>query len=198
MRPYFPGGELNTFASTLHNPREYATPSSQRLRPGLLGYLIRFAPLAFVPHRRIRSGLTPSPQVVLEGLLHFTAPPLIPQTPHRSLVWECPLHAVELSPTISQEIFQTGYGRFRPSNADRHLWRWCYRGGWHQSCPPLIRQGVYPWQKPEHCSSTQDSLITLSCIVKVPRLLHPVGLGPVSQCPSRGYLSQGPYGSKAW
>ncbi len=28
--------------------------------------------------------------------------------------------------------------------------------------------------------STQDSLITLARIVKVPRLLHPVGLGPVS------------------
>ncbi len=46
--------------------------------------------------------------------------------------------------------------------------------------------------------STLDSLITLSCIVKVSRLLHPVGLGPVSQCPSPGYLSQGPYGSLAW
>ncbi len=53
-------------------------------------------------------------------------------------------------------------------------------------------------KKPKLCLSTQDPLITLACIVKVPRLLHPVGLGPVSQCPSRGYLSQGPYGSKAW
>ncbi len=40
---------------------------------------------------------------------------------------------------------------------------------------------------------TQDSLITLSCIVKFSRLLHPVGLGPLSQCPSPGYLSQDPY-----
>ncbi len=55
-RPYFPGGELNAFASTLRIPLECATPCSQRLRLGLLGYLIRFAPLAFVPHRQIRSG----------------------------------------------------------------------------------------------------------------------------------------------
>ncbi len=81
MRPYFPGGELNTFAPVLHNLKDYATPSSQRLQLGLLGYLIRFAPLAFVPHRRIRSGQTPSPQVVYLGLQHFTAPLGIPLTP---------------------------------------------------------------------------------------------------------------------
>ncbi len=46
--------------------------------------------------------------------------------------------------------------------------------------------------------STWNSLITLACIVKVSRLLHPVGLGSVSQYPSPGYLSQGPYGSSAW
>ncbi len=65
LRPYFPGGELNSFLSTLRIPVEYATPSSQRLRLGLLGYLIRFAPLAFVPHSQIRSSKTPSQQVVL-------------------------------------------------------------------------------------------------------------------------------------
>ncbi len=68
LRLYFPGGELNIFISTLHIPIEYATPCSQRLQLGLLGYLIRFAPLAFVPHRQIRSSQTPSPQVVFQGL----------------------------------------------------------------------------------------------------------------------------------
>ncbi len=42
----------------------------------------------------------------------------------------------------------TCYGRFRPNNNDCHSWRWCYRGGWHQSYPPLIRQDFYSWQKP--------------------------------------------------
>lgn len=41
--------------------------------------------------------------------------------------------------------------------------------------------------------STQDPLITLARSVKVSRLLHPVGLGSVSQYPSRGYVSQRPY-----
>ncbi len=57
------------------------------------------------------------------------------------------MHVVGLSPTISQSIYKTGYGRFRPNNCGRHSWRWCYRGGWHQSYPPLILQGIYPWKK---------------------------------------------------
>ncbi len=81
---------------------------------------------------------------------------------------------------ISQKIFQSGYGRFRPNKCGCHLWRWCYRGCWHQSFPPLIRQGIYSWQKLMQYMSTWDSLITLSRIVKVTRLLHPVGLGSVS------------------
>ena len=47
-------------------------------------------------------------------------------------------------------------------------------------------------------ASTWNSLVTLARIAKFPRLLHPVGLGPVSQCPSQGILSQGPYPSSAW
>ncbi len=116
LRPYFPGGELNTFAPTPRIQVEYATPSSQRLLLGLLGYLIRFAPLAFVPHRQNRSSWTPSPQVVFLGLYHFTSSPKIPPA-SRSLVLQCLLHAVKLSMTISQKIYRTGYGRFRPSNA---------------------------------------------------------------------------------
>ena len=49
----------------MHIHEEYATSSTQRLQLGLLGYLIRFAPLAFVPHRQTRSREAPSPQVVL-------------------------------------------------------------------------------------------------------------------------------------
>ncbi len=54
---------------------------------------------------------------------------------------------MELSPMISQKIYKAGYERFRPNNCGCHSWRWCYRGCWHQSFPPLIRQGIYSWQK---------------------------------------------------
>ncbi len=52
--------------------------SPHRLRPGLPGYLIRFAPLAFVPHRRTRSRRAPSQLVVLQGLQDFTPTPEVP------------------------------------------------------------------------------------------------------------------------
>ena len=46
----------------------------------LPGYLIRFVPLAFVPCRQVRSGETPSPLVVLQGLQDFTPTPEVPLT----------------------------------------------------------------------------------------------------------------------
>ncbi len=55
-----------------------------------------------------------------------------------------------LSIEISQKTCQTGYRRFRPNNSGYHLWGTCYRGGWHVSCPPLIRQTVWVWQKPDN------------------------------------------------
>ena len=47
-------------------------------------------------------------------------------------------------------------------------------------------------------TTTQNPLITLSCIVKVSRLLHPVGLGTLSQFPSGGSISQCPYRLSVW
>ena len=68
LRPYYPGGILNAFAPALHTHVGYATHSMQRLQLRLQGYLIPFAPLAFVPDRRIRSGQMPSLLVVHQGL----------------------------------------------------------------------------------------------------------------------------------
>ena len=53
-------------------------PSPQRLGPGLPGYLIPFAPLAFAPQRQKRSSAPLSPPVFLPISTHFTAPPEVP------------------------------------------------------------------------------------------------------------------------
>ncbi len=54
------------------------TSSSHRLQRGLPGYLILFAPHAFVPQRQCRPRWLPSPLVFLPISTHFTATPGIP------------------------------------------------------------------------------------------------------------------------
>jgi hypothetical protein len=49
------------------------TPSIHRLRRGLPGYLILFAPHAFAPQRQLQSRKPPSPLVFFLISTHFTA-----------------------------------------------------------------------------------------------------------------------------
>ncbi len=51
--------------------------SVQCLLLGLQGYLIPFAPLAFIPHCQIRSRKVPSLLLVQIGSTHFTATPFV-------------------------------------------------------------------------------------------------------------------------
>ncbi len=57
------------------------TPSVQRLRRGLPGYLILFAPHAFAPQRRFQTSNSPSPQVFFHISTDFTPTRGIPVTP---------------------------------------------------------------------------------------------------------------------
>ena len=56
----------------------FPTPCIHRLRRGLPGYLILFAPHAFAPQRQFQSRKPPSPLVFLPISTHFTATPVIP------------------------------------------------------------------------------------------------------------------------
>ncbi len=56
-------------------------PSTHRLGPGLPGYLIPFAPLAFAPQRQKRSSSSLLPPAFLPISTHFTAPPEVPAAP---------------------------------------------------------------------------------------------------------------------
>ena len=57
------------------------TPSAQRLRHGLPGYLILFATHAFAPQRQFRPRAAPSPPVFLLISAHFTATLGSPHSP---------------------------------------------------------------------------------------------------------------------
>src|SRR5262245_51662582 len=62
-------------------PRSSPLPSAHRLRPGLPGYLIPFAPLAFAHQRQKRASGPLSPPAFLSISTHFTAPPTVPAAP---------------------------------------------------------------------------------------------------------------------
>ena len=63
-----------------HGSIAQPTPSIHRLQRGLPGYLILFAPHAFVPQRQLWSSKPPSPLMFLPISTHFTATPGIPFT----------------------------------------------------------------------------------------------------------------------
>src|SRR5207248_8758776 len=77
---YSPGGTFNALAPAQKGSNP-PTPNVHRLLPGLPGYLILFAPLAFVPQRQELSRDSPSPLVFLSISTHFTATPRIPVPP---------------------------------------------------------------------------------------------------------------------
>ncbi len=76
------------------------TPSIHRLRRGLPGYLILFAPHAFEPQRQLPSSKPPSPLVFLLISTHFTATLGIPLT---SPALE--YHRVQCSPGVEPPPF---------------------------------------------------------------------------------------------
>ena len=70
------------------------TPSAHRLRLGLPGYLILFAPLAFAPERQQWARCAPSPLVFLPISMHFTATPGIP--PSSPILKPCSQRCISL------------------------------------------------------------------------------------------------------
>ena len=65
----------------------------------------------------------------------------------RSLAKQYLWPAGPLRGPISPETYLTSYGCFRPNKCGCDLDCWDYRGGWHQSCPVLIRTTFYIAQK---------------------------------------------------
>src|SRR3972149_5074136 len=59
----------------------FPTPSTHRLRRGLPGYLILFAPHAFAPQRQFRARWPPSPPVFFPISTNFTSTLGIPPPP---------------------------------------------------------------------------------------------------------------------
>ena len=106
------------------------TPSIHRLRRGLPGYLILFAPHAFAPQRQLSSSRPPSPLVFLLISTHFTATLGIPPT-STSLKTCSFKRRYRLSRYISRLTCLPAYAPFTPSNSGQRLPPTYYRGCWH-------------------------------------------------------------------
>ena len=162
------------------------TPSTHRLRRGLPGYLILFAPHAFVPQRQLDSSKSPSPPVFLLISKHFTATLGIPLTPH--LLKLCSFHTLHwLSQCLLIRTHITAYVPFTPNNSGQRSPPTYYRGCWH-----VVSRGFLLWYR--HylpigqsftrripSSLTRRRCIRVSPIVQYSPLLPPVGVWTVSQ-----------------
>ena len=94
------------------------TPSIHRLRRGLPGYLILFAPHAFVPQCQFQSSKPPSPLMFLLISTHFTATLGIPLTSPRDSSLTVSKAVPELSPGFSLLTCHTTYApSFTPSKS---------------------------------------------------------------------------------
>ena len=166
MRPYSPGGILNALASALKGSIPL-TPSIHRLRPGLPGYLIPFATLAFAPQRQDMPRKPPSPPVFLLISTHFTATPGIP-LPHTYLQSDSIRSNTRLSLAVSHLTYPTAYARFTPSKFGQRSPPTYYRGCWH-----VVSRGLFtryrhylPLQK--NFTSRKTSSFTRRRCVRVP------------------------------
>ena len=129
--------------------------------------------------RRAFAGVSPLEINVFYHYLECTH--RVPQ----SQALQYPLQSLPLRDRISQQTYRTSYGCFRPNNCGCDSDRRDYRGGWHRSCPVLIRLSFWNRQKFfKILKNTLARFLTLARIGKFPYLLHPVGLGVVSQTPS--------------
>ena len=150
MRPYSPGGILIALTPAQKGSIP-PTPSIHRLRPGLPGYLIPFAPLAFAPQRQLSSRKPLSPLVFLLISTHFTATLGIPlSSPILQLHSFGPLTG--LSPALLRPTYDAACAPFTPNNSGQRLPPTYYRGCWHVVSRGLLlsyrhfsslRTGVY-------------------------------------------------------
>src|SRR3954452_25202051 len=180
-------------------PSASPPPSAHRLRPGLPGYLIPFAPLAFAPQRQDESRTLLSPSAFLPISTHFTAPPEVPGPPPRLEATRIEAHS-----PVEPGAFSTRCGRpptrplspMIPNNvrtvrltaaAGTNLAR--ASSGDQSSRSPgfLPPRQEFTTRRPS--SSTRRRSVRLAPIAEDSRLQPPVGVWAVSQSQCAGSRS---------
>ena len=140
------------------------TPSIHRLRRGLPGYLILFAPHAFEPQCQLQSRKPPSPLVFLLISTHFTATLGIPlSSPALKKSSFNPITG--LSPELLRLTYFPTCAPFTPNNSGQRSPPTYYRGCWH-----VVSRGFL-----ERYRHSKPLLIVLT-FVPFNRALRPEGL----------------------
>ncbi len=174
-----------------------------RLGRGLPGYLILFAPHAFVSQRQWRSRKPSTPQVFLLISTHFTATPGIPLS-SPALEPSSFRRTLPVEPGDFTQTWKAAYTLFTPSNSEQRLLPTYYRGCWH-----VVSRSFFCGYRqfrsrrksftPRRASSlTRRRCIRVSPIVQDSPLLPPVGVWPVFQCQCGRVPSQAGYRSSPW
>ena len=179
------------------------TPSAHRLRPGLPGYLILFAPPALAPQRQCPPRWPPSPPVFLPISAHSTATPGVPPSP-AGLEPGSIGGAPGLGPGFGPPTFRAAYARFTPNESGQRSPPTYYRGCWH-----VVSRGFfcgYSQLRPRRkrfttrgpSSRTRRRCVRVSPIAQYSPLLPPVGVWAVSQSQCGRSTSQFGYRSLTW
>ena len=178
MRPYSPGGILIALTPAQKESIP-PTPSIHRLRPGLPGYLIPFAPLAFAPQRQLSSRKPLSPLVFLLISTHFTATLGIPlSSPTLELHSFGPLTG--LSPALLRPTCDAACAPFTPNNSGQRLPPTYYRGCWH-----VVSRGFLVYYR--HCNAlfTHCTFVINNRALQTESLHHSRGVAPSDFRPLR-------------
>ena len=178
MRPYSPGGVLIALTPAQKGSIP-PTPSTHRLRRGLPGYLILFAPHAFAPQRQCSSRKPPSPPVFFLISTHFTATLGIPlSSPRLQYDSLCPLTG--LSPALLRQTYHTAYALFTPNNSGQRLPPTYYRGCWH-----VVSRGFLFRYRHFRSLFTNESFFPNNRALQPEGRLHSRGVAPSDLRPLR-------------
>ena len=178
MRPYSPGGILIALTPAQEGSIP-PTPSIHRLRPGLPGYLIPFAPLAFAPQRQLSSRKPLSPLVFLLISTHFTATLGIPlSSPTLQSHSFRPLTG--LSPALLRQTYETACAPFTPNNSGQRLPPTYYRGCWH-----VVSRGFLVHYRHYQPLFTTGTFVMYNRALQSEDLLHSRGVAPSGFRPLR-------------
>ena len=179
-------------------------PSTHRLRRGLPGYLILFAPHAVAPQRQQQPSRPPSPPMFFPISTHSTATPGIP--PASTVLEPDSLGgSLEVEPRDFTPTYQAAYAPFTPSDSGQRSHPLYYRGCWHRVSRCFLWRYRQIFVPPDSGSATRRPsshtrrrCVRLSPIAQYSPLLPPVGVWAVSQSQCGWSSSRTSYLSSPW